>query len=61
MGSQLGVLRGLLKANKIEEAYSQLDIIEDKQFIGNSENPLKEDIIIFEDFMDLLHKVNKLM
>ena len=43
-GVQLGLLKSLTIIKDTEEVTNQLDDILNNQFIGNSENSLKEDI-----------------
>ena len=51
-GSLLGLMQGLLEAGKTDEAIKQLKEVLDKQFLGNSKQPILADVKKLEGVFD---------
>src|SRR3989304_1277607 len=51
-GSWLGLMQGLLEAGKTDEAIKQIKEILDKQFLGNSKQPILADVKKLEGVFD---------
>ena len=43
-GTQIGIIRGMINANNTQAIVRELNEIYEDQFLGNSDNPVLEDV-----------------